>query len=242
MLKKIAFLVKRADLTDEQFRQHWRERHGFVVSRTPGYSEYRTEYVQNHVIDGTAIGEAFAWSGMAEFILPGDSPNEDTFASTAAYRDRIAVDERLFIDMDATISMTVDAQSAAEGRSSTKIVVVASPGARGAVAPRALAHEVLSAPTTPEGAVVGWLVNSVLPGSFRLPGGRATDEPPIDAVHEIWLADSVDPLAATAALAEGLAPHLSMARTFSFRAQEYVFFSDGAARIPDGLELPEDLA
>jgi len=33
MIKVFAFIVKRADLTDEKFHAHWREPHGRLISR-----------------------------------------------------------------------------------------------------------------------------------------------------------------------------------------------------------------
>ena len=46
--KMIAFLHRRADLTQEAFSQHWRQRHGpLAVARQPGF----WHYVQNHLVE-----------------------------------------------------------------------------------------------------------------------------------------------------------------------------------------------
>lgn len=229
-LKKIAFLVKRADLDREEFERHWREVHGPVVSLSPGYSQYRLGYAQNHVIGETPVGRPFPWSGMAEFWLPGDSPNEDDFSTTAIYRERIAVDERRFIDMDATISMTAVEHRVRSGSGPTKVViVVGGDGATSDLGTQWAEEAVLGL----EDAVAGWTVNAVLPGTSRLPGARPSDDLAIDSVHEIWFS-SPDASEARAALARLSLDRLDPERTSSFLAEEVVFFRDGNPVDPGG--------
>ncbi len=181
-LKKIAFLVKRADLGREDFERHWREVHGLVVSRSPGYSRYRIGYAQNHVLGDTPVGRPFPWSGMAEFWLPGDAPNEDDFSTTAIYRERIAVDERRFIDMEETISMSAVEYRLRPGSGPIKVVIVV--GAEGAATsdPGTLWAE--ESILRLGAAVAGWTVNAVLPGTSRRPGARPSADLEIDSVHE----------------------------------------------------------
>lgn len=223
---KIAFLVRRPDLTDAAFRSHWRGTHGHVVSRSPGYAAYRTSYTQNHVVRPAGLGRPFAWSGMAEFTLPGESANEDDFATTEIYRDRIAVDERRFIDMDATVSFTASEQWTVSERGPAKVVLVAKHRPNG-MTPAEAAQQALEA-LGAEPPIVGWSVNTVLPGSFRLPGSRSVDDAPeFDAVHELWLAGSEMIAPAVLQLEGALASSVALARSWSFVADEFVFFADG---------------
>jgi uncharacterized protein (TIGR02118 family) len=227
-LRKIAFLVRHPDLTHEQFTWHWREQHGPVVARSPGYERYRLGYAQNHVLGETPIGQAFPWSGMAEFWLPGQEPNEDDFSSTAIYRDRIAVDERLFIDMGATVSMAATEIEVVEGHGPTKVVIAAAGvDSTGSSGGRAFADDALSRYAGLDRAVAGWAVNEVIPGTFRLPGAQPLADLRIDAVHELWFASPADCAAAMGPLSEAAAGRLDPDRTSSFVAEEIVYFRDG---------------
>jgi uncharacterized protein (TIGR02118 family) len=227
-LKKIAFLVRRPDLSHEQFSRHWRETHGPVVARSPGYDRYRLGYAQNHVLGPTPIGQAFPWSGMAEFWLPGETPNEDDFSSTAIYRDRIAVDERLFIDMGATVATAATEIPLVEGHGPVKLVIVAvgaddhdSSGAR------AFAEAALSRYPDLDHLVAGWVVNEVVPGTSTLPGAHPLADLGIEAVHELWFGSTADRAAALGPLSEAAIGRLDPERTSSFLAEEIVYFRDG---------------
>jgi uncharacterized protein (TIGR02118 family) len=221
MLKKIAFLTRRPDLTDAQFRAYWRETHGLVVAQSPGYERYRLGYAQNHIQGSTPIGAPFPWSGMAEFWLPGDSPNEDDYATTSIYRDRIAIDERNFIDMDGTISMTAKESRILDGTGGAKLVIVAVPSTD-ALEPGDLAAATLDSRAELRGLATGWTVNTVLPGTFRLTGARDVDDPGIDAVHELWFRDAGARETAAALLAEAVGNRLDAARSSSFFAEEII--------------------
>jgi uncharacterized protein (TIGR02118 family) len=60
--KMIAFLHRRADLTQEAFSQHWRERHGpLAVARQPGF----WHYVQNHLVE-RLTDTSPDWDGFGE--------------------------------------------------------------------------------------------------------------------------------------------------------------------------------
>jgi uncharacterized protein (TIGR02118 family) len=60
--KMIAFLQRRADLTQLAFSQHWRERHGpLAVARQPGF----WHYVQNHLV-ARLTDASPNWDGFGE--------------------------------------------------------------------------------------------------------------------------------------------------------------------------------
>lgn len=195
-LKKIAFLTPRSDLTMDQFRLHWRNKHGLVVAQSPGYAQYRTRYVQNHVVESGPIGRAFDYAGIAEFWLPQQVPNEEAFSASEIYRDRIRVDEEKFIDMNRTVSMTALEQVARSGVGAAKLVVISNLA-------RSLPHAQFLRQVTstlipavlrePEfdRELRGWTLNHVLEGSFRLPGARPVEGVAVDCVQELWF-DSID--------------------------------------------------
>jgi uncharacterized protein (TIGR02118 family) len=199
-LKKLAFLVPKAGSTPEQFMAYWSGTHGPLVAGSPDYASYRRRYLQNHLIGGV-VGDPFPYAGMAEFWLPGD--NEDDFAATAVYRDRIQPDEERFIDMDRTISFTAEEHVLRPGTGDVKLVVVrrAEPSA----------PDVAGAP-----ALLGAVANAVLAGSGRLPGARPIADP-IVRIDEFWFARADEARAAI--------PLLPSAGGWSaFVATEHVFF------------------
>lgn len=233
-LKKIAFLTPRAGIPDREFRAYWRNTHGPVVAGSPGYAAWRLRYVQNHVLGPGPIGAPFGFAGMAEFWLPGTSPNEDAFAQTAIYRDRIRVDETNFIDMDRTVSMTATEQVLKAGPGAAKLVILSARAAAVAAGDQHrlyadFAAAVLACPAFRD-RVTGWTASHVVAGSFRLPGARGADALAVDCVEELWFADTsaLDAAFASADFARAVAPARAAlfdpAATSSFKAEEIVFF------------------
>ncbi len=230
-LKKIAFLVPRPGMSNDDFLRHWQFVHGPLVAGSPGYARWRLRYVQNHVRGPGPVGQRFGFAGMAEFLLPGRSPNEDAFAQTSTYRDHIAPDERNFIDMERTVSMAAHEDTVLPGRAPAKVVVLSS-RAKGVAADelhrRYRTEVVAKALALPgfAGRVRGWCVNHVIEGSFRLPGGRAVDWLTVDLVEELWFASTDEMVQAfeSAPLACAL---LHGESRQSFVAQEHVFFDEG---------------
>ncbi|SDR64371.1 conserved hypothetical protein [Rhizobiales bacterium GAS113] len=253
-LKKIAFLVPRQGLTLADFSAYWRNVHGPVVAGSPGYGTYRRRYVQDHVGAAGPVGEAFAYAGMAEFWLPGATPNEEAFAASEIYRERIRVDEERFIDMGATLSMTALEQVARPGTGAVKIVIV-SERATDLVPPANLDEASARFVDAALGAsgfsasLRGWRIDHALAGSFRLPGARPAGSTAIDRVQSLWFDTLADARTAfgSPAYRNIVAPRerelLSRGRQFSFVANELVFFDRGevvARRAPasDRLSWP----
>jgi uncharacterized protein (TIGR02118 family) len=198
--KKIAFLTPRDGMSHDAFTRYWREIHGPLVAASPGYGAYRQKYVQNHFI-GPSFGAPFEYSGMAEFWLPGD--NEDVFASTDIYLQRIRIDEMKFIDMDRTVSMTATEEIVRPGTGSIKLVVV---------------HRHLSKISSYArlDGLRGQTNNLILKDSFRLPGARPVSGE-IERLDEYWFDSGAeaDRHLETLAGEEGWS---------AFQAKEYVFF------------------
>jgi uncharacterized protein (TIGR02118 family) len=72
MIKVIVLLQKRADLSREQFTQHWREVHGPIAQRLPGLRRY----VQNHL-----AGDNAAADGVAELWFDSSDDMQAAFGS-----------------------------------------------------------------------------------------------------------------------------------------------------------------
>lgn len=241
--KKIAFLVRKASLTTEQFRRHWREVHGPLVANAPGYASYRRRYIQSHPIGRGPVGNAFAYDGMAAFWLPEDMSNEAEFSKTATYRDRIRPDEENFIDMRGTVSMTAIEHVLKPGEGATKLVIVS------ARAPDTTSGEfsdlfdtgyvdtLLMEPTASR-LIRGWRANHVIDGSFVMPGALPADGLAVDCVEELWFDTPADMQAAFDALNTSerfnliSAALFDPARRYSFRAEAYVYFDDGVPVAP----------
>jgi uncharacterized protein (TIGR02118 family) len=204
-LKKIAFLVPRSELSQQAFTRYWRETHGPLVAGSAGYGEYRRRYVQNHFV-GRPLGDAFDYAGMAEFWLPGD--NEDMFATTQIYRERIKVDEMKFIDMDSTVSMTASEEIVQAATGGIKLVVI---------------RRQIDPTTSKMGfglkGVNGIVLNHVIKDSFRLPGARPVQDT-IERVDEYWFDSESD-------AGRGMASLIAEAGQSAFLAKEFVFFEHG---------------
>lgn len=231
-LKKIAFLVPKPGLGDQDFRRYWREVHGPLVAGSPGYGEWRLRYAQNHGLGPGPLGRPFAFAGLAEFWLPGRAPNEDAFSETAIYRERIAPDERNFIDMQRTISFAALEQVLVVGRGPRKVIVLSrraggldEAGLRATLAAAAETLEILG--------LRGWRADHGVHGSFRLPGGRHVDPLAIDCVESLWFATEADMGAFFARTANLRAAVFDGDATMAMHADEHVFF-DMLGRQADG--------
>jgi uncharacterized protein (TIGR02118 family) len=234
--KKIAFLVAKPGLTSDAFSDHWRNRHGPLVSNSPGYARWRSRYVQNHVQGPGPVGSTLGFAGMAEFWLPGQSPSEEDFSATSTYRDHIEPDERRFIDMDRTVSMTAIEDVVVPGHAPggpVKLVVLSRRAdAIGAAELRQryatqFVAAVLAVPAFAT-RLRGWSANHVLEGSYRLPGGRTSDALSVDVIDELWF-DSAADIAEAFKATTFTSPLLSDAGRQSFVASEHVFFDGGHA-------------
>lgn len=97
MIKAIAFIKKRADITTEQFRHHYETVHAPLIDIVlPYYATYRRNYVDGPVRPG---GEAFAFDVVTELEFASVA---DYAAWQAALADpetlaRIRADEANFV-------------------------------------------------------------------------------------------------------------------------------------------------
>lgn len=229
--KKIAFLVPRPNMSREDFLNYWRLRHGPLVANSPNYGNWRNRYVQNHVEGDGPVGKSFLFAGMAEFWLPGNSPNEDEFSKSETYRLHIALDEINFINMSETISMTAVEEIVLQGDAAIKLIILSKLQNKNestdlSLHYRSVLIEKNLIRSNFSSYVRGWRVNYVVPGSFRSPGGKEVTGIEIDFVDEIWF-DSIDEMALAFKSLNWGSPFLDLKTQQSFWVKEYVFFDQG---------------
>ncbi len=73
-----AFLVRRPDLTHEEFLEHWRDRHGPLIRDTPELARHLVRYEQHARLpgarggtpgyDGVAVQVYRDWAGLAAML------------------------------------------------------------------------------------------------------------------------------------------------------------------------------
>jgi uncharacterized protein (TIGR02118 family) len=100
MVKLIVAVKRRADLSPEAFRAHWRDVHAPLVRGAACTRRYVRSYVQAMTLPGSyADGAEPAYDGTAE--LHFDSlADQQAFFSDPEYLERIHPDERNFADLE----------------------------------------------------------------------------------------------------------------------------------------------
>ena len=116
MLKQLSIFRRREDLSQEAFRDYWRNRHPEVVTRLPGIRRY----VQNHV---TAVlrGEP-AWDGIAE-VWFDDIESMRANVGSQVLAD-IRADEANFIAADSMVSIVTAEHTFVDGSSDREMCKV----------------------------------------------------------------------------------------------------------------------
>lgn len=104
MFKMVVLLVKRDDLTHEEFADYWKTTHAPLVEEMPGVEQYKMSLPKSP--------EHSAYDGMAELYF------EDFEAMKAAYDtdagDALVADATEFADMDAGETLYLDESVAFE--------------------------------------------------------------------------------------------------------------------------------
>jgi uncharacterized protein (TIGR02118 family) len=94
MIKITALLIRRPELTHEQFMHHWVEVHAPLVDALPGLRRY----VQSHILGEQAVPvptTGVALDGIAELWFDDRAAFDQAFASPEG--QRLAADGALFI-------------------------------------------------------------------------------------------------------------------------------------------------
>jgi uncharacterized protein (TIGR02118 family) len=98
MIKLSILMVRRPELTYEQFMQHWREIHAPLFAAQPETKRYVRRYIQDHVTGNKLPGAtASDYDGIAE-IWFDDITRARAFFESDGYIQNIIPDEEAFMD------------------------------------------------------------------------------------------------------------------------------------------------
>jgi len=224
-IKKIAFLISRADLDLSAFRHYWEHTHGPLVGSSPGYATWRRRYVQDHPIRPGPGGGAFVFAGIAEFWLPHNAPREEEYVLSPIYRDRIAPDEDQFIDKGATLSLRAREQVLRAGQGPVKLIQF---GRWSGLVTDDIMAGLLAALSSGglTDALRDWRVDHVVPGSTRLPTAETVSGLDLDYVETLRFDTEDDAIAHLNAASERRAMIYGTPMTSLF-VRERVFVADG---------------
>jgi uncharacterized protein (TIGR02118 family) len=102
MIKLIVAIRKRADLSVEEFQDHWRTRHAVLVRNSPATTKYIRKYVQCHtMLEQYEQGEV-AFDGTAELWFDSVADMQAFYSDPDYLRD-VQPDEARFADMSKTV-------------------------------------------------------------------------------------------------------------------------------------------
>jgi uncharacterized protein (TIGR02118 family) len=102
VIKLIVAVRKRADMSVEDFQQHWRNNHADLVRNNPATKRYIRKYVQCHTLPDQYELGAVAFDGTAELWFDS-ADDKDAFFSDPDYLRDIQPDEARFADMTETV-------------------------------------------------------------------------------------------------------------------------------------------
>ena len=95
----LLFLIKRkTGLSKQEFSRYWREIHGPLAERIPGFRRY----VQSHVLE--TQGEEPPYDGVAEIWVNDEEAARKVFQSRE-YREGAFVDEPNFVDLEQVVRL-----------------------------------------------------------------------------------------------------------------------------------------
>lgn len=108
MIKLTIMLVRRADITREQFSDYWLSEHAPKILALPGADSIIKSYIQQVSVRDIPEGLPVAdFDGMAELWFD-DLPSALTIMSSDAYQADIPPDEPNFIDPSKTRIMITE--------------------------------------------------------------------------------------------------------------------------------------
>ncbi len=108
MVKLVALLRRRPDLTHDDFLRHWRERHVPLLLGLPDFTRHLRRYVHG-VPAGAFAADATGmepWDGAAEMWFESAEDMGRAFA-LPCYLDTIRADEARFLDLPRCAALVV---------------------------------------------------------------------------------------------------------------------------------------
>ena len=98
MRKAVNLLVRREEMTHEEFVEYWLEEHAPMAESLPGIRKYTTSL--------PADPERAAYDGIAELYLESETTVNEVFSTEAG--ERLQADTTNFLDLDAGEFLVVD--------------------------------------------------------------------------------------------------------------------------------------
>lgn len=95
----LAPITKRNDLTDEEFRNHWQDRHAEVIRNTPDSAPTVRRYVQNPVLPEAYPDEDPPYDGVAE-VWFDDHQALEGWLNHPYYEETVKPDSKQFVDRE----------------------------------------------------------------------------------------------------------------------------------------------
>jgi uncharacterized protein (TIGR02118 family) len=100
MIKLSILMMRRSDLTYEQFIQHWGETHGPIFAAQPESKQYVRRYIQPHgmgdALPGTTVS---TFDGVVE-IWFDDISGAKAFFESDGYKKNVVPDEEALMDRE----------------------------------------------------------------------------------------------------------------------------------------------
>lgn len=106
MIKLIVAVRKRADMSVEDFQEHWQNRHAELVRTNPATKRYVRKYVQCHTLPEQYETDDVPFDGTAELWFDSLA-DRDAFFSDPDYLRDVQPDEPKFADMTETLFFVV---------------------------------------------------------------------------------------------------------------------------------------
>jgi uncharacterized protein (TIGR02118 family) len=98
MIKVSVFLTRRPDLTHEQFRRYWTEKHAPLVMSLDLFKTHVRRYIQQHPLSSVPEGfPVIPYDGVAEVWLD-DLPSAMTILGHRDFASIVEKDEENFLD------------------------------------------------------------------------------------------------------------------------------------------------
>ena len=105
MIKITIFVVRKADLTFEEFDSYWREKHAPLLKSVTEFSRHVRKYVQSHLKStDVPIAQGFGYDGLAELWFDSVESLNTAF-NEPRYLEVIRPDELKFADLDRCLSI-----------------------------------------------------------------------------------------------------------------------------------------
>lgn len=111
MVKLMACLRRKPDMSEEAFHRYWKDTHGPLVKSVSEFSRYVRRYIQYHTAQSASSlfpsQATTPYDGIAELWFDSVEQMQQAFAEPR-YLEIIRPDELRFLDLPNCVSFTVD--------------------------------------------------------------------------------------------------------------------------------------